>query len=452
MNTSNAEKPLVFGTSSGLPFVGQFIATGRYARGRLTRKRFPDGERYQRLRNQVMSRDVVVVGDTATDASALEVFDLACAIVKYGARSVTVLIQKFEDRCSCDNADILSALPQARNGTHVMQTDFYNGNVPELHFAPKVPREKLVVFHTVNYGYLAKQIARRSSFFYEGSTKVAKLPVSGSIVHENQTAVAGEDVILVGGTVSDEDTMELYRLARTLVKQGARTLTMVVPYYGYSTMERAVKSGEVVTAKTRARLLSSIPPAQEGNRIALMDLHSEGIPHYFEGSIGAYHIYCEKVILRTIKRFARGRNCAVGSADGSRSKWVQTYADKLGIGDRSAFIIKRRISGSKTKVMKVLADVEGRIVFLFDDMVRTGGSAKGAAEAYLKAGAAGVILICTHGVLPGESLNSLAASGLFERIIVTDTHPRAHELAGDKLTVVSVAGLIASQLTSGLKL
>jgi ribose-phosphate pyrophosphokinase len=36
------------------------------------------------------------------------------------------------------------------------------------------------------------------------------------------------------------------------VKYGARQLRLVIPYFGYSTMERAIKSGEVVTAKTRA--------------------------------------------------------------------------------------------------------------------------------------------------------------------------------------------------------
>ena len=76
-------------------------------------------------------------------------------------------------------------------------------------------------------------------------------------------------VVLIGGSVSDQATLNIYDLACACVKYGARRLDLCVPYYGYSTMERAVKSGEVVTAKTRARLFSAIPPAAHGNHIHL---------------------------------------------------------------------------------------------------------------------------------------------------------------------------------------
>jgi phosphoribosylpyrophosphate synthetase len=102
------------------------------------------------------------------------------------------------------------------------------------------------------------------------------------------TSVDGREVVVIGGTISDADTLELYDLASAIVKYGARRLTVVIPYFGYSTMERAVKRGEIVTAKTRARLLSSIPQAGAPNRVLLLDLHAEGIPYYFVGAARAY--------------------------------------------------------------------------------------------------------------------------------------------------------------------
>ncbi len=86
--------------------------------------------------------------------------------------------------------------------------------------------------------------------------------------------VLDRDVVLVGGTIDDAATLSLYDLACGLVKYGAKRLSLVVPYFGYSTMERATRPGEVVTAKTRARLLSAIPPAAFGNRLFLLDLHA----------------------------------------------------------------------------------------------------------------------------------------------------------------------------------
>ena len=72
--------------------------------------------------------------------------------------------------------------------------------------------------------------------------------------------------------------------------EGARRLTIVCPFFGYATMERAVLPGEVVTAKNRARLLSGVPRSPMGNRILLLDLHSDGIPHYFGDDLSAHHV------------------------------------------------------------------------------------------------------------------------------------------------------------------
>src|SRR3954447_12933549 len=72
----------------------------------------------------------------------------------------------------------------------------------------------------------------------------------------------GRDVVLLGGTPNDLDWLELYDLGCAISRGGARSLSIVMPYFGYATMERAVLPGEVVTAKTRARLISAIPPCE----------------------------------------------------------------------------------------------------------------------------------------------------------------------------------------------
>ncbi|MCA9542109.1 MAG: ribose-phosphate pyrophosphokinase [Myxococcales bacterium] len=257
------------------------------------------------------------------------------------------------------------------------------------------------------------------------------------------TSVEGRDVVLVGGTVDDAATLALYDLACALVTYGARRLSLVVPYFGYSTMERATREGEVVTAKARARLLSSIPPASAGNRILLLDLHSEGIPHYFEGALTAFHVY-GKTVLGPVIRKLGGADFVLGSTDSGRAKWVESLANDLGVD--AAFILKRRLSGSETQVTALNARVQGRAVVIYDDMIRTGGSLIGAAQAYRDAGAARLVAVCTHGVLPGDALARLRASGLFEAIVSTDSHPRALALADEGLTIVDVAPAFVAHL------
>ncbi len=256
------------------------------------------------------------------------------------------------------------------------------------------------------------------------------------------TEVAGREVVLVGGTVDDASTLCVYDLATALVAQEARRLSLVIPYFGYSTMERAVRPGEAVVAKTRARLLSAIPSASYGNRVLLLDLHSEGIPHYFEGTT-AVHIYGKPVIGPAI-RAAGGTDFVLGSTDSGRAKWVESLANDLRVD--AAFILKRRVSATETQVIALSAQVGGRSVVIYDDMIRTGGSLIGAARAYRGAGAARLVAVCTHGVFPGDAFDRLNQTGLFDAIVATDSHPRAVALEASGLQVVSVAELIAEHL------
>jgi len=159
-----------------------------------------------------------------------------------------------------------------------------------------------LVFSTQRYAYLREDVARIGRLEV-GSIEVATFPDSERYQRVG-TPVSGRDVVLIGGTVSDADTLELFDLACSIVKDGARSLALLIPYFGYSTMERAVKAGEVVTAKTRARLFSAIPLAAAGNRVFLVDLHAEGIPHYFEGGIRPVHVYAKPVIVTDVAKAA----------------------------------------------------------------------------------------------------------------------------------------------------
>jgi ribose-phosphate pyrophosphokinase len=246
------------------------------------------------------------------------------------------------------------------------------------------------------------------------------------------------DVVLVGGTIDDAATLELYDLACAAVEYGARTLTLVLPWFGYSTMERAVLHGEAVIAKTRARLLSSIPRPKLGSTVLLLDLHSEGIPHYFEGTIRPFHVYA-KPLIQDLARELAGQDFILGSTDAGRAKWVESLANDLRVN--AAFVYKRRLSGEETEVTAISTKLEGETVVIYDDMIRTGGSLMNAARAYRNAGAGKIIAIATHGVFPGDSLRRVVDSGLFETLACTDSHPNARALAGPELIVRSAAEL-----------
>lgn len=307
-----------------------------------------------------------------------------------------------------------------------------------------IPQPPLLLFPTPHYKTLGDRLCADSDLIEAGEVETRHFP-DGERYQRLRVDVSGRDVVVLGGTISDEETLRIFDLSCALVKYGARTLTLIVPYFGYSTMERAIKSGEIVTAKTRARLLSAIPAAAMGNRLALLDLHSSGITHYFEDHIRTTHLYAKTATMAAIREHG-GQDFVLACTDAGRAKWVESLANDMGV--TAAYVFKRRISGSETAVSGISAEVKGRRVVIYDDMIRSGSSLLGAAEAYLAAGATEISAVTTHGLFPGQALIKLRDSGLLSKVSATDSHPRVVELAKDSdfLHVAPISGILLDYL------
>lgn len=294
-----------------------------------------------------------------------------------------------------------------------------------------------IVFSIAEYDYLRDDLVHLTGL-QRGEITRDRFP-DGERHLQFESEIAHRDVVLVGGTISDAATLEIYDLASTAIENGAHTLTLIIPWFGYATMERATHAGEVVAAKTRARLLSAIPQAGSGNRVVLFDLHSEGIPYYFEGGLRPFHVYGKELVFEAARALVPDRDFVLASTDAGRAKWVESLANDLGVP--AAFIIKRRIDPEHTEVRGVSAEVRGKPVIIYDDMIRTGSSLLHAAEAYRAAGASKVSAVASHGVFPGASIETIAASGLIDKIVCTDSHPRARSIHHAILEVQPVASV-----------
>lgn len=306
--------------------------------------------------------------------------------------------------------------------------------------------ERILVFSTHKYTYFQEAFIKEETTFEKGELEHKLFP-DGESYYRILSKVQSKEAVLIGGTISEQDTMELYDLASGLVDEGVKKLTLIIPFYGYSTMERAVKSGEIVTAKTRARLLSTIPQSYLGNRIIMVDLHVSGLQYYFEDGVHTVHLYAKPLILEAAKKLG-GNDFVLASADAGRAKWVESLAMDLGVD--AAFVYKRRSSGSDTQITGINADVNEKKVVLYDDMIRTGGSLINAAKVYKEAGAKQIFVVATHGVFPKGSVERLYNSRLIEKIIVTDTHPNAEEAAQktDFIEISSISNLLIQSVTS----
>jgi ribose-phosphate pyrophosphokinase len=297
----------------------------------------------------------------------------------------------------------------------------------------------MLIFSTAAYTYLKDEVLALAPQLVDGVVESQVFP-DAERYHRIVSTVTNQDVVLIGGTIDDANTLELYDIACGLAQNGARQISLFVPYFGYSTMERMVKPGEVVKAQSRALLFSSIPSVQNSVKIYLFDLHSEGIPYYFDRHVRTHHVYCKPVIMQAATALG-AHDFVLAATDAGRAKWVESLALELGV--ESAFAYKQRLDGATTALTGVNADVAGKHVIIYDDMIRTGGSLISCAKVYKAMGAKRIDVLCTHGMFCNDAVAKISSSDLIDRIVCTNTHPAALS-AGVK--VWSIAALIATEL------
>ncbi len=317
-------------------------------------------------------------------------------------------------------------------------------NKPNLIFSGKATQivmNNLVIFSTTSYRYLLDELQKYHSCTI-GEIQTQVFP-DGEFYMQILTDVEEKEVVLIAGTISDSDTLELYDIANGLVQLGAKSLKIIIPYFGYATMERAVKAGEVVKAKNRALLLSSIPHGSTSNSIYLVDLHSEGIPYYFEKEVRCHHLYGKSIIVDICRHWC-GSDFVLASTDAGRAKWVESLAIDMEV--RSAFVYKQRRSGDETSISGINADVRGQNVIIYDDMIRTGGSLMQAAKAYQEAGANNIYAVTTHGLFNNQALERIKDQGIIRQVACINSHPSCLKYHDDFLVVKSLIPVLLEAL------
>ena len=250
----------------------------------------------------------------------------------------------------------------------------------------------------------------------------------------------GLDVFIVQPTCApvNENLMELLIMLDAFRRASARRITCVMPYYGYARQDKKVKPREPITARLVANLLE----VAGANRILTVGLHAQQIQGFF--NLPVDHLYAGPIIGEyLIESGLAHENCVVVSPDVAGTPRAKVLAEMLDVP--FAIIAKRRPEPNKVEVMEVVGNVEGKTAIMIDDMVDTGGSLVQGAEALMERGATGVIACCTHAVLSGNAPERILHSPI-RKLIVTDTIPVTPDKMNEKITVLSVAPLLAEAI------
>ncbi|HEX5496373.1 MAG TPA: ribose-phosphate diphosphokinase [Mycobacteriales bacterium] len=255
-----------------------------------------------------------------------------------------------------------------------------------------------------------------------------------------QESVRGSDAFVIQSTPSpiNQWLMEALIMVDALKRGSAKRITAVLPFYPYARQDKKHRGREPISGRLVADLLRTAG----ANRILTVDLHTAQIQGFFDGPVD--HLFAMPVLSRYIDRKYAGSDLAVVAPDSGRVRVAERWTDRLG-GCPLAFIHKTRdpmVPNEGVRANRVVGDVAGRVCIVVDDMIDTGSTIIKAADALLDAGAADVIAAATHPVLSGPAADRLKNSRISE-IVLTNTLPIPPERRLDKITVLSIAPLIA---------
>jgi ribose-phosphate pyrophosphokinase len=262
---------------------------------------------------------------------------------------------------------------------------------------------------------------------------------NGEIYVRFGESVRGADAFVLQSHTSpiNQWIMEQLIMVDALKRASAKTITVIVPFYGYSRQDKKHRGREPISA----RLMADLFRTAGADRLMSVDMHSAQTQGFFDGPVD--HLWAMPLLVDYVRTRVDPTNVAVVSPDAGRIRVAEQWAAKFG-GCPLAFIHKTRdiTRPNRAVANRVVGDVEGRTAILTDDLIDTGGTIAEAVRVCLAAGAKDVIVAATHGVLSEPAAQRLAGSGARE-VVVTDTLPIEEDKGFEQLTVLSIAPLIA---------
>ncbi|HSI68025.1 MAG TPA: ribose-phosphate diphosphokinase [Planococcus sp. (in: firmicutes)] len=300
-------------------------------------------------------------------------------------------------------------------------------------------KTKLKIFSLNSNQELAEEIAENVGIPL-GKSSVTHFS-DGEIQINIEESIRGCDVFIVQSTSSpvNENLMALLVMVDAVKRASARTVNVVIPYYGYARQDRKARSREPITAKLVANLLETAG----ATRVIVLDLHAPQIQGFFDILID--HLVAVPLLSEYFLNDSGIdlENVIIVSPDHGGVTRARKMADRLKAP--IAIIDKRRPRPNVAEVMNIIGNVEGKTAIIIDDIIDTAGTLSIAASALVESGAKEVYACCTHPVLSGPAIQRINDS-VIKELIITNSIELPEEKKSPKIRQLSVAKLLADTI------
>ena len=301
-------------------------------------------------------------------------------------------------------------------------------------------QKRLVLLAGRSYPELAEEVA--ANLGIPLSPTMAYDFANGEIFVRFEESVRGTDAFVLQSHTTPINTwiMEQLIMIDALKRASAKRITVIVPFYGYARQDKKHRGREPISA----RLIADLFKTAGADRLMTVDLHTSQIQGFFDGPVD--HLFAMPLLAKHVASRVPREEITVVSPDAGRVRVAERWTDILGAP--LAIIHKRRDPDvpNQVRVFEVVGDVRDRVCVLVDDMIDTGGTIVKAAETLFENGAKDVIVAATHGILSDPAKERLQGSRISE-VIVTNTLPIPAERQFGKLTILSIAPILAKAIT-----
>ena len=302
---------------------------------------------------------------------------------------------------------------------------------------PIIHGKKITLFALSSNRPLAEEISKASGI--EISTAEVVRFADGEISININESVRGHDCFVVQSTSApaNEHLMELLIIADALKRASAKTLTVIMPYYGYSRQDRKSKSRQPITAKLVADMLQ----VAGIDRVICIDLHASQIQGFFNIPIDNFP--ASPLLADYFVQHHKHDNIVVVSPDHGGVTRARLFAKVLDAP--LAIIDKRRPQPNKAEVQNIIGDVAGKVAIMVDDIIDTAGTLCAGAKALVDAGATKVYAAATHPVFSAEAIDRINES-VISKVVVTDTIALPKDKPLHKITQLSIGYILGKSI------
>ena len=261
----------------------------------------------------------------------------------------------------------------------------------------------------------------------------------GEVQINIEESIRGCDTFVIQSTSApaNEHLMELLIMIDALKRASAKTINVVMPYYGYARQDRKARAREPITAKLVANLLETAG----ATRVISLDLHATQIQGFFD--IPVDQLVAVPLLSDYFKEKLNDEDIVIVSPDHGGVIRARKMADRLKAP--IAIIDKRRPKPNVAEVMNIVGNIEGKTCIIIDDIIDTAGTITLAANALVEHGAKEVYACCSHPVLSGPAIERIDNSKIKE-LVVTNTIPLSEDKLIPKVKQLSVASLIGKAI------